>query len=708
MEKLLQSLTLKEKIGQLMQLAPYLFIRDLKVEVAGHVRDLNLDEEKIFSSGSILGVGSAKEMIEVQKKYLEKSRHKIPLIFMADIIHGYKTIFPVPLALAATFNPELVQKTARISAIEAQTSGIHVTFSPMADLSRDPRWGRVVESFGEDPYLIGEMSAAMVRGYQNDGIEKVGNIASCVKHFAGYGASEAGRDYNTVDVSHLSLHSTYLPGYKKAFDAGARLVMTAFNVIDGIPCTVNSYLLRDVLRNLWKKDVVTITDYDSLNQIRAHGVASTMKEVAYQGIKAGLDIEMASTAYVNHLETLIKEKKVDVSLLDEAVLRILELKRDLGLFENPYKGADEALEQTLVLSEEHLDEALKVAHESIVLLKNDQTLPLKKNAKIALIGPYAQSRKTIGPWSWHGRRDLHMTLEEAIGKNVSFCKTAESDTDLTITDLDQIKGCDVCILALGEDEHLSGEAHSRTDISLPGRQTDLFKAINALNIPTVVLLNNGRPLLLNDILPANAIVECFFLGSRSAEAIKDVLFGDVNPSGKLPISFPKVLGQIPIYYNHLNTGRPYLGPNDHNEYVSKYLDIDNEPLFPFGFGLSYSEFTISDLTLSHHSMTPNGSIDCQITVKNNSDMAGFETIQLYIKDHFAKVSRPVKELKQFKKIYLESHEEKIISFTITLNDLTYLLHEGQITYDAGKFTVFIGTSSTDLLKEEFELMEEIL
>ena len=705
MEKLLQTLTTKEKIGQLMQLAPYLFIRDLKIEVAGHVRDLNLDEEKIFSSGSILGVGSAKEMIEVQKKYLEKSRHKIPLIFMADIIHGYKTIFPVPLALAASFNPELVQKAARISAIEAQTSGIHVTFSPMSDLSRDPRWGRVVESFGEDPYLIGVMSAAMVKGYQNDGIDKVGNIASCVKHFAGYGASEAGRDYNTVDVSHLSLHSTYLPGYKKALDAGARLVMTAFNVIDGIPCTVNSYLLRNVLHDLWgHKKVVSISDYDSLNQIRAHGVASSMKEVAYKGITGGLDIEMASTSYVNHLETLINEKKVDINLLDEAVLRILELKRDLGLFENPYKGADESLEQTLVFSKEHLDEALKVAHESVVLLKNNQILPLKKTAKIALIGPYAQSRKTIGPWSWHGRRDLHMTLEEAFGNQISFCKTAESATELTDDDLLSIKDCDVCLLALGEDEHLSGEAHSRSNITLPGQQVSLFNAIKSLNIPTIVILTNGRPLLLQDIHSSDAILECFFLGSRHAEAIRDIVLGDVNPSGKLPISFPKVLGQIPIYYNHLNTGRPYLGPGDHNEYVSKYLDVDNEPMYPFGYGLSYSSFAISDFILSDKKMTPEGSINAKITITNNSDIPGYETLQLYIRDHFAKVSRPVKELKQFRKIYLNAHESKTISFNITLNDLTYLLHEGQITYDLGKFTVFIGTSSADLLKEEFELI----
>ena len=704
MIKLLNQLSIKEKIGQLMQLAPYLFVRDLKVEVAGHVRALNLDEEKIFLSGSILGIGSANEMKEVQSKYLAKSRHQIPLVFMADIIHGYKTIFPVPLALAASFNPALAFMTARISAIEASTSGIHVTFSPMADLSRDPRWGRVVEGFGEDPYLIGEMAKAMVEGYQNDGIDKTGNIACCVKHYAGYGASEGGRDYNTVDLSRQALQSTYLRGYKKAVEAGARLVMTSFNVIEGIPATINRYLLREVLRDQWHFKGVTISDYDSLQQIRAHGVASTMKEVAYKGITGGLDIEMASTAYTNHLEELIQEGSVDIQLLDEAVLRILELKRDLGLFENPYKGADGSIDEHLVMSEDFMNQSLEAAHQSMVLLKNNDILPLSRDMKIALIGPYAQSRKTVGPWSWHGRRDLHMTLEEALSNQVTFCKSVESDIELTEEDLAKINQCDVCLLALGEDERLSGEAHSRTDLNLPGKQLELFNKIHKLGKKTVVVLHNGRPLLLNELLNAEAILECFFLGSKSAEAIRDVLFGTVNPSGKLPISFPKNVGQIPIYYNHLNTGRPYLGPEDHNEYVSKYLDVDNSPLFPFGFGLSYSVFKLQNLRLSSFEMKQNEVIEVSVTVENISKRAGFETIQLYIRDHHAQISRPVKELIQFQKIWFEPNQQKSVVFKLDVNDLSYTLSDGTSVYDVGVFSLMVGTSSVDYLKAEFELI----
>lgn len=704
MIKILNQLTIKEKIGQLMQLAPYLFVRDLKVEVAGHVRALNLDEEKIFQSGSILGIGSASEMREVQSKYLAKSRHKIPLVFMADIIHGYKTIFPVPLAIAASFNPSLAYTTARVSAIEASTSGIHVTFSPMADLSRDPRWGRVVEGFGEDPYLIGEMAKAMVEGYQHDGINKAGNIAACVKHFAGYGASEGGRDYNTVDLSRQSLQSSYLNGYRKAIEAGARLIMTSFNTLEGIPATINRYLLRDVLRDQWHFKGVTISDYDSLQQVRAHGVASSMKEVAFKGITGGLDIEMASTAYTNHLEELILEGKVDSKLLDEAVLRILELKRDLGLFENPYKGADGSIDESVVMSEEFMTKSLEVAHQSIVLLKNNEVLPFKKDIKIALIGPYAQSRKTIGPWSWHGRRDLHMTLEEALSNNVLFCKSVESDSDLTEDDIVKIKECDVCLLALGEDEQLSGEAHSRSIINLPGRQEELFQKIQHLGIKTVITLHNGRPLLLQNLLTADAILECFFLGSKSAEAIRDVLFGIVNPSGKLPISFPKNVGQIPVYYNHLNTGRPYLGPDDHNEYVSKYLDVDNKPEIPFGFGLSYSKFQLSDLHLSSTEMNPNETIEISVILENLSQTPGYETVQLYIRDHHAQISRPVQELIQFKKIWINANEHKMVRFSINIKDLSYRLADGSLVYDLGVFTIMVGTSSVDFLKAEIELI----
>jgi len=702
MKDLLNQLTIKEKIGQLLQIAPFFFIKDLKIEVAGPVEELNLNEEKIFNAGSVLGIGSAEEMMDVQEKYLKRSRIKIPLIFMADIIHGYKTIFPVPIAMASSFNPKLAEICARVSAIEASTAGIHVTFSPMADLSRDPRWGRVVEGFGEDPYLIGEMVKGMVKGYIGTGINHPGNLASCVKHFAGYGASEAGRDYNTVDLSRLSLYSQYLPAYKKALEAGSRLVMTSFNTIDGVPSTVNKFLLRDVLREKWEFTGVTISDYDSLKQIMAHGVAKDMEEVAYKGITGGLDIEMASSAYSNHLEKLISDGYVDIQLLDEAVLRVLELKRDCGLFEDPYKGASTKLAEELVLSAEHKLASLEVAHESMVLLKNDGVLPLSKTSKIALIGPYASSRATIGPWSWHGRRDLHETLEEVLKEQLVFCKNDVLITNYTDSDFEKIAFADVVILALGESEECSGEAHSKSNIVLPNKQDLLLKMVEKYGKKTVTLLFNGRPLLLQGLLSTNALLECWFLGSQSALSIKEVLYGKINPSGKLPMSFPRSIGQIPLYYNHLNTGRPYKGPNDHNVFVSKYLDVENKPLFPFGYGLSYSNFEYSLIKLDKSIMLDNETIEAKITVLNNSDIAGYETVELYIKDHFAMISRPVLELKQFKKIWFEPNECKEVSFIITKEDLVYINSDGNNVLEPGTFTLFIGKSSDQTISEHFE------
>lgn len=704
MKNLLKQLSVKEKIGQLLQIPPFLFIKDLKIEVAGPVEELNLDEEKIFLAGSSLGIGSAEEMIEVQRKYLEKSRHKIPLIFMADIIHGYKTIFPVPIAIASSFRPKIAYDCARISAIEASTSGIHLTFSPMADLSRDPRWGRVVEGFGEDLTLISSMVVQMVKGYIGDGIEKEGNLASCVKHFAGYGASEAGRDYNTVDLSRLSLFSQYLPAYKKALEAGARMVMTSFNTLDGVPCTVNSFLLKKVLRDQWKSNAVTISDYDSLKQILAHGVASNMKEVAFLGITGGLDIEMASSAYSNNLETLIQEGSIEESQLDEAVLRILELKRDLGLFENPFKGASPEKANELVLCESHLKSSREAAHESMVLLKNDGVLPLNGNVKIALIGPYSNSRKVVGPWSWHGRRDLHVTLEEALKDRLTYVNSEEDSTKYSEDDIQKIMSADVVVLAIGEDERMSGEAHSRSSIRIPEKQERLFEMIESLGKITISLLFNGRPLILDRIQRSNALVECWFLGSESSQAVRDVLFGDVNPSGKLPISFPRNEGQIPIYYNQLNTGRPYLGPQDHNEYVSKYLDVENTPLFQFGFGLSYSKFIYTNLVLSEKRMTESDEINVSVTVTNDSDISGDEITQLYIRDYVARISRPVMELKNFQKNYFLAHESKSIQFVINVKDLLYYLETGEQVCDKGKFQVMIGTSSQTYLSSNFELV----
>ncbi len=707
LEELLDKLTIKEKIGQLLQIAPFLFIKDLKIEVAGHVRNLSLDEEKIFNAGSVLGIGSPKEMIEVQKKYLDKSRHNIPLLFMADIIHGYKSIFPVPIALASSFNPKLAEITARVSAIEAASCGIHVTFSPMVDLSRDPRWGRVVEGFGEDQLLISKMGNAMVRGYLGNGLNKQDTLASCVKHFAGYGASIAGRDYNTVDLSRLALYSEYLPPYKAALDAGAKLIMTSFNTIDGVPATVNSFLLKTVLRDLWKSDAITISDYDSLRQVMTHGVAKDTEEVAYKGITNGLDIEMASSTYSNHLEDLINKSLVDIKLLDEAVLRILNLKKELGLFENPYRGADVFKENTAP-TKENLEKTLEVAHESMVLLENDGILPLNKDVKIALIGPFATSRSIIGPWSWHGSRDLHNNLEEVLTDNLVFCKDNSDIASYTKEDLKMIKQADVIILAIGEEDYYSGEAHSRTNINIPNHQDKLLSIPKKLGIPSVVLLFNGRPLILENLQSSNALLECWFLGSESSKAIKAVLFGKVNPSGKLPMSFPRNVGQIPIYYNHLNTGRPYLGEHDDNEYVSKYIDSPNTPLYSFGYGLSYCNFKYSNLKLDKLKMNPNETIKVTIEVTNNSNFSGDEVIQLYIRDYFARISRPVKELKSFKKVHFLVNEMKTIEFEISLKDLTYITETGNEVYDLGMFSLMIGGSSENTFNQDFELVKERL
>lgn len=702
---LLKKLTIEEKIGQLMQLAPFFFIGDLKKEVYGPIEALGLDEDEVFLAGSVLGIGSADEMKRVQNSYLKRSRHKIPLIFMADIIHGYKTIFPVPLAMAASFNPELVKKAARISAIEAQTAGIHVTFSPMSDLSRDPRWGRVVESFGEDPYLNGVFSKAMVEGYQHDGIDKIGNLASCVKHFAAYGASEAGRDYNTVDISRLNLHQYYLSGYKKALEAGAQLVMTSFNIFEGVPATTNQYLLKELLREKWEFNGVIISDYDSLPQTIAHGTSEDELDAAKKGLLASLDIEMASASYMNNLKKLIEEGHLDIKLLDEAVLRVLKLKKDLGLFNDPYKGADSRLEEILVLSKEHLDVALSLARESLVLLKNDNLLPLDKKEKVIIIGSYAKENNTMGPWSWHGKKEDIMPLDKAISMygEVLLSKPVKSLAELTKDDITLIKKSDVVILAMGEESSESGEAKSKTNLRLSLDEKEIIKYIKSLKKRSVLVLYNGRPLVLSEITPyVDGIIETFFLGTMSSEAIAETLYGHNNPSGKLPMSFPRSEGQIPVYYNHLNTGRP--AKNKNELYASTYLDSSNEPLYPFGFGLSYSEFIYEKIALDKKEITKDETLKVKIDVTNKSKFAGKETIQLYIRDYKASVSRPVKELKQFKKIYFEPFEKKTVVFEVTKEDLKYINTNLKRTIDKGLFAIMIGGSSDKLLKETFEVI----
>ncbi|MFA6648205.1 MAG: glycoside hydrolase family 3 N-terminal domain-containing protein [Candidatus Izemoplasmatales bacterium] len=705
-DEIIKRMSLKEKIGQMNQLPPILFLGSSLAEVTGYLRDLNLDEEKIYTSGSILGIGGPKEMLELQELYIKKASHNVPLLIMADVIHGYKTIFPVPIALASSFNQEIAKLAARVSAKEAYTSGIHVVFSPMCDLSRDPRWGRVVEGFGEDVYLVGEMAKAMVEGYTNNGKFGEGTVAACIKHFAGYGACEGGRDYNTVDLSRLSLYRDYLPAYKKALEAGADFVMTSFNTIDGVPSTINSFLLKDVLRGKWKSNAITIADYDALNQVIDHGAAENQKVAALKGIKAGLDIEMASSVYMNYLEILVNEGLVKEEEIDVAIKRIIDVKIKLGLFSNPYTGADEQNENDLVLSKEHLDKAKIAALESTVLLENNGVLPLDEKVKIALVGPYASSRSVVGPWSWHGRHDLHSSLEDVLSNNLVFISNSYDFENYSKADLQAIREADVLIFALGEDSSLSGEAHSRSKIDLPNEQESFYKKMKDFGKKSVVLIFGGRPLLLSGFKSADAMMMCWFLGSSSSEAIYDLLFGKVSPSGKLPMSFPRNVGQIPVYYNHFNTGRPYIEKSN-NMYVSKYLDVENTPLYPFGYGLSYGKFRYENLSVSKKVINKSDILEVNVEVFNDAEFSAKEVVQLYIRDFVADIVRPIKELKQFQKVLISGKTSLTLQFKLSVDDLSYINEEGNKCVESGRFAIYIGGSSDKYIETEVYLdMEE--
>jgi beta-glucosidase len=700
---LLNSLTLEEKIGQLVMVPPHLFIQDSDTDVFGPLKELGIKKEDIYNAGSILGIGNAEEMMRLQKKYLDNSRHKIPLIFMADIIHGYETIFPVPLALASSFNDEILKKVARISAVEASTAGIQVTFAPMVDLVRDPRWGRVVESFGEDPYLAKRFAANQVQGYQGNDVAKEGNIAACVKHFAAYGLAEAGRDYNTVDLSRPNLFQNYLSGFKGGIDAGAKLVMTSFNIFEGVPATINKYLLKDVLRQHLGFKGVVISDYASLKETITHGVKANEYEGAIAGIEAGLHIEMATSLYFKNLKNAVINGDILESQIDELVLEVLQLKKDCGLFDNPYKGADLKKEEVLVRSNKHLNETLKVAEESIVLLKNKDVLPIGNKTKIALIGRYADTPYLNGPWSWHGSKHRNQTLYEVFKHDFDICYT----NDGTSLDFQALNQADMIIIAVGENERDSGEAHSKSNIKLPYDQDKLIKSVkNHTTKPLTVLLFNGRPLDLTDIIDdVDALLECFFPGTMGAQAISNIISGKVNPSAKLTMSFPRSVGQIPIYYNHLNTGRPY---HPQGEYTSFYLDIDNTPLFEFGYGLSYSKFKYGSVKLSSSKMKIEDTLRLSVDVTNTSTIEGKEIIQLYIRDHYAEVSRPVKELINFKKVVFKPKETKTIEFDITKEDLKYYDSNLKLRVDTGSFSLMVGANSSDLQSIEFQLIKEVI
>lgn len=710
LKELLNSMTLREKLGQMTQFPVNYYLDE--DNLTGPLEEANISESDLWLAGSTLSFSNAKSAIEVQKKFLSKSRLGIPAFFGGDVIHGFRTMFPIPLAMGASWNPDLIKLSAEISAKEAAVSGIHVNYSPMVDLVRDPRWGRVMESTGEDPYLNEVLAKAFVEGYQGADFDSTKyNMAACVKHFAAYGAPDGGRDYNIVDMSELKLRQSYLSAYKAALDANAKMVMTSFNTVFGVPATGNKWLMRNVLRDEWNFDGVVISDWGAVTELINHGLAENKKDAAKLAIEAGTDIEMATTAYLNAAEQLVEEGKLDEELINQSTWNILKLKNDLGLFENPFRFADVDLEKEFHLAEEHLNASLEVAKRSIVLLKNeDKTLPLGKAEKVALLGPGAKINDLIGSWPGFGRREEAEPLESVLAKNIDNLNTLDLDCDhenisaeYINAAVDLAKKVDKVILALGEPSAWSGEARSLSNIALNTKQIDLFDAVRAVNENVIVLINNGRPLDLSGIDGAKAIVLTWFLGNKASEATKAVLLGEYNPSGRLTMSFPQNVGQVPIHYNNFNTGRP-LQANSDDEYVSKYLDIPNEAKYVFGYGLSYSDVEYSNLTLDKDDISSSEKLIVTVEVENKSDIEVIETVQLYIRDLKAEVIRPVKELKDFQQVTLQAHEKQKLTFELGEDKLRYYHLDMSYKSDKGRFEVMVGPNSQDLLKSEFELI----
>ncbi|WP_145048923.1 beta-glucosidase BglX [Paenibacillus xylanexedens] len=729
---LLNTLTIEEKIGQLIQLSGDFF--NAGAMAVGPMEKLGITQEMVQLTGSVLNVLGAEKVTTIQRDYMEKSRHKIPLLFMADIVYGYKTVFPIPLALGSSWNPELVKGCNRLTAKEACAAGAHVTFAPMVDVVRDARWGRSMESTGEDTYLNSVFAKAMVEGFQGD-FTPGESLASCVKHYAAYGAPEGGRDYNTVDMSERRLREEYLPPYKAAVDAGCELVMTSFNTVDEIPATANQWLMDEVLRQEWGFDGVLITDYAAISELIAHGVAENEKHAARLAMEASVDIDMKTSCYANQLKPLLEDGAISQQKLDEAVLRVLKLKNKLGLFEDPFRGASIAKEQELKESYESKSLSRKAATESLVLLQNSKnTLPLTKATKVALIGPYANSQELNGLWAVYGDKSQVITVNKAFEEIMPSdcfeytqgCALLESldglgdfgffasEANALNTDeareaeknkaIELAKWADVVIFAMGEHTLQSGEAGSRTDLTLPKIQTDFMNEVLPWVKRSVMLLFNGRPLVLTDIKDrVDAILECWFPGTEGGHAIVDLVMGHVNPSGRLTMSFPYTVGQVPVYYNGFNTGRPPKGSTHSLRFTSRYLDSPNEPLYPFGFGLSYHVAEYTNLKLSHTNMEADQEIEATIEVHNTSDVEGEEVVQLYIRDLVGSVVRPVKELRGFQKIHLLPGETKQISFKITEELLKF--HTKSMRYEAepGYFEVYIGNSSDSDMCAQFRL-----
>ena len=710
-DSIINLMTLEEKIGQLS-----LFTSDWS-STGPSMRKDYIELIRQGKAGNIFNAYTVDYVRELQRIAVEETRLHIPLLFGYDVIHGHRTIFPVPLGQASSWDTAAIRKAERIAAIEATAEGLNWTFAPMVDLARDPRWGRVMEGAGEDTWLGSLIGAARVKGFQGSVLSDKRSLLACVKHFAAYGAPQGGRDYHTVDISERSLYEWYLPVYKACIDAGVGSVMTSFNEIAGIPSTSNRELLTDLLRNKWKFSGFVVTDYSSINELIQHGVAADLAEASELSINAGVDMDMQGSAFISELPGLVNGGKVTEQTIDNAVRRILITKYKMGLFDDPYKCCDKEREQNEIMTPEHLSFARKLAARSCVLLKNEnKTLPVPDWIKtLAVIGPLADSKADmLGSWSAAGQWEKCVTLLEGINNKVNGkvrilsakgCNINDKNTGGIDDAISVARRADFIILALGESREMSGEAASRTNISLPGVQMDLAGAIIKTGKPVAVVLFNGRPLAiekLNELAPA--ILEAWFGGTQTGNGVADVLFGDINPSGKLTMTFPRNEGQIPVFYNTKNTGRPINPDNPYEKYRSNYLDSPNDPLYPFGFGLSYTNFSYSGITLNKNEFQKNEQITATVEITNTGDRDGEETVQLYIHDLVGEVTRPVKELKGFKKVMIEKGRSVRVTFTISAADLSYYHKDLSYTFDTGEFKLFIGTNSSNCVSASFVIL----
>lgn len=726
---LMSKMTLDEKIGQLNLLTPGGGV------ATGAVVSSDVETKiKAGNVGGLFGVIGVEKIRQAQELAVNSSRLKIPMIFGSDIIHGYKTTFPVPLGLSCSWDLPMIERSARIAASEATADGLNWAFSPMVDIARDPRWGRVAEGAGEDTYLGSQISKAMVKGYQGNNLADKNTLMACVKHFALYGAAEAGRDYNTVDMSRVKMYEYYLPPYKAAIDAGAGSIMASFNEIDGIPATANKWLLTDLLRKQWNFKGFVVTDYTGNNEMIEHGLGD-LQTVSALALNAGTDMDMVGEGFYSTLKKSLKEGKTTQKQIDEACLRVLEAKYKLGLFDDPYRYCDSARAKNEVLSADKRQAAKAFGEHSCVLLKNNnQTLPLKKSGTIALIGPLANDKSNmLGTWAVSGDAQLSIPVLDGI-KNIAgnavkvlYAKGANITDDTSLAKKVNVFGervsigpvspdqllrqatetanrADVVVAVVGEASEMTGEAASRSDISLPESQRNLLKALAQTGKPLVVVLMSGRPLVLNmENQIATSILQVWFQGHEAGNAIADVLFGNYNPSGKLTMSFPQNVGQVPIYYNHKNTGRPQAEGQTAQKFRSNYLDVSNDPLFPFGYGLSYTQFTYSNLQIDKKAMTPTEKLQVKVHLANTGKYDGEETVQLYIRDIYASVTQPVKKLKAFQKVFLKAGEAKDVTFSLSVEDLKFYNSDLKWIYEPGDFKVFVGGNSRDVQEAAFVL-----